>query len=75
MSDDESKLTDSQRKHGGWDDELLAQYVKKRQEAQANRIFGSMGNIDPRTGRPRRTTTIQSAAAAAAGGPSLVSIS
>jgi hypothetical protein len=61
MSDEKkSELTDSQRKHGKWDDAAEAAYVAERNQAAANRIFGAIDKgINPVTGRAIRKTVVE----------------
>jgi hypothetical protein len=61
MSDDE-ELT-KQQIAAGWTPEKMKEYVKSRNRAAATNIFDMRaGNINPRTGRPRRTEKFEGAA-------------
>jgi hypothetical protein len=66
MSDEdkkpESELTESQRKHGGWTQEAFDTYVRERNAAAERSLGDRLSNINPRTGRPRRTLKIEGAA-------------
>ncbi len=60
MSDDE--LTPRQRAMG-WTPELVNSYVEQRNQAATKRILGLFdGNINPRTGKPRRREKFEGAA-------------
>lgn len=54
-----SKLTPKQIE-AGWTEEAEAAYVRERNGAAANRIFGAInGGINPATGKPRRKTVVE----------------
>jgi hypothetical protein len=64
MSDEEKKsdLTERQRKFGGWTDEAWERYVAERNGIASKSIFDRISNINPRTGKPRRTEKFEGAA-------------
>jgi hypothetical protein len=61
MSDEEKKsdLTERQRKFGGWTDEAWERYVAERNGIASKSIFDRISNINPRTGKPRRTESLK----------------